>query len=84
MDNETLKTILQLQEENTIYRRAFIDADLMIHGVSISVALSGDKFVDDFLQSLYDKLNKHNDNPENAKAISYDDKGFPVFENSIK
>ena len=57
MDNETLKTILELQRENTIYERAINDAIGIINGSIKKTPECGIKCVDTLLLMLIEKTN---------------------------
>lgn len=57
MDNEALKTILELQRENTIYERAINDAIGIINGSIKNTPKYGIMRVDTLLLMLIEKIN---------------------------
>lgn len=57
MDNEALKTILELQRENTIYERAINDAIAIINGSIKNTPKYGIMRVDTLLLMLIEKIN---------------------------
>lgn len=57
MDNEALKTILELQRENTIYERAINDAIGIINGSIKNTPKYGIMCVDALLLMLIEKIN---------------------------